>query len=133
MSTPSLAMYASFNYGEHHEDIIDVKQTAGANLKLVKNVWIHPSSAERQLWNAWISFCLIYNGVVIPVRIAFDLEEGAGAYAFDRCIDASFIRKLFPYLETGHYFTCSVLTLSSCSGRDGQFRDRYPPGQRRDG
>ncbi|CAM9141381.1 unnamed protein product, partial [Ectocarpus fasciculatus] len=67
----------------------------------VKNVWIHPSSAERQLWNAWISFCLIYNGVVIPVRIAFDLEEGAGAYAFDRCIDASFILDVMVNFETG--------------------------------
>lgn len=80
---------------EHfHDNTIDVRQTAGANLKLVKNVYIHPLSLRRQIWNIVVTTCLVYNGIVIPMRIAFDLVEDTGAFAFDRVIDAIFICKL---------------------------------------
>jgi hypothetical protein len=80
-------MYYNDSKG-HDRDFIDVRQTAGANLgKLVKNVFIHPSSKERQIWNIIITMFLIYNGLVIPMRIAFDLVEDLGAFVFDRIID----------------------------------------------
>lgn len=102
-------MFTSFSYSDQQKDIIDVKQTAGANLKLVKNVWVHPSSTQRQLWNTWITLCLVYNGIVIPVRIAFDLIEDPAAFIFDRFIDGSFIRKLRSLCIYAHIHKFSAL------------------------
>ena len=83
------------------QNIIDVRQTAGANLKLVKNVWIHPNNHYREIWNVLITIFLLYNGLVIPVRIAFDLEESFDAFIFDRIIDACFVIDVIINFETG--------------------------------
>ncbi len=73
------------------DEIIDVLQAAGTNLTIVQNVYIHPNSKLRNFWNTLVTSFLLYNGIIIPVRIAFNIYETGGAFIFDRIIDATFI------------------------------------------
>lgn len=70
------------------------------NLRVVR---INPLSFYKRSWDIFLCLLLIYNAIVIPVMICFNIKETiySGIFWINRCVDLCFLVDVIVCFETG--------------------------------
>ena len=76
---------------------------------------IHPNSKWRKLWDAYLSFWLLYSCIVTPINLAFfDPNPGDPLFAIDMIIDFSFLVDVIMNFFTGFYDKEGAVKMDIC-------------------
>ena len=76
---------------------------------------IHPNSRWRKVWDAYLSFWLLYSCIVTPINLAFfDPNPGDPLFAIDMIIDFSFLIDVIMNFFTGFYDKEGAVRMDIC-------------------
>mmetsp|Transcript_38413 Transcript_38413/g.58488 ORF Transcript_38413/g.58488 Transcript_38413/m.58488 type:complete len:193 (+) Transcript_38413:767-1345(+) len=73
---------------------------------------IYPDSFGRGSWDIVLFFCIIYQSVMLPMRISFEMKTTDFTFYLEVCIDIMFLMDIFLNFNTGFYKKNGTLVMS---------------------
>ena len=64
---------------------------------------IYPDSTPKGMWDLMILVFIIYQSIVIPFRLCFNVDATGGLYIFETAMDVSFMIDIVITFNTGFY------------------------------
>jgi len=86
---------------EMEEDILELKRRQ--NLKIKSTLVILPDSPVRAFWDIVLFIMIVYQSIVLPMRIAFEMQTTDFFFNLEFLIDLCFILDVPFNFNTGFY------------------------------
>ena len=85
---------------DDEEEIIDKSKK-----KEVKRscLTIFPDSVGRAVWDIQLFICIIYQSIMMPMRISFEMTTAEWVFYLEVCIDIIFLLDIVINFNTGYY------------------------------
>ena len=64
---------------------------------------IYPDATFKGAWDLLCLFFIIYQSIIIPFRLCFEVDAAGGLYYFETIIDVSFMIDILVTFNTGFY------------------------------
>jgi hyperpolarization activated cyclic nucleotide-gated potassium channel 2 len=71
----------------------------------INKAWgvIYPDATFKGIWDLLGLIFIIYQSIIIPFRLCFEVDASGGLYVFESIIDVSFMMDIVVTFNTGFY------------------------------
>lgn len=73
---------------------------------------LRPESPIRVAWDIALFFCIIYQAIVLPMRISFEMAFNEPIFYFEVIVDCMFMFDIIMNFNTGYYYQGNRLVMT---------------------
>lgn len=96
-----------FSSGSTSDDDMDgqLDQVMMNNIEIENSCLVlKPDSTIRVTWDIALFFCIIYQAIVLPMRISFEMQFNEPIFYFEIVVDCMFMMDIVMNFNTGYYY-----------------------------